>query len=103
MSLAEFLLARIAEDEDRARQSWWPARQLIECEAKRRIIAEHEMTTIRPGHVEGYWWDAYCRRCTMGGEYTDITKGPREDPCATLRILGAIYADHPDYREEWRP
>jgi hypothetical protein len=24
-------------------------------------------------------------------------------PCPTLRHLAAVYADHPDYRAEWRP
>lgn len=23
--------------------------------------------------------------------------------CATLRLLAAVYADHPDYRQEWKP
>ena len=127
MSIAEFLLARIAEDYDwltcpgcgasesrcqRAREDnaikccpdcSHPARATAEQTAKRLIVAGHEMTTVRPAGPEGWWWDAYCDHCTMGGDYTDITKTPSEVPCLTLRILAAVYADHPDYRNEWRP
>ncbi len=85
MTLAQFLLARIAEDEMVAKEvpgppdetglSWWgkyghlsvsPDRVLTECEAKRRIITNWGF----PG---------------------------------ALRALALPYADHPDYREEWRP
>jgi hypothetical protein len=24
-------------------------------------------------------------------------------PCDTLKLLALPYADHPDYRDEWRP
>ena len=126
MTLTEFLLARIAEDEAAARECdemyppdepfglefdhdhqarWTPGRVLAECEAKRRIVAEHEMTTIRETTTAKgtYYWPAYCRRCTMDGEYADISREPREEPCVTLLALALPYADPPDYRDEWRP
>ena len=132
MEIAEFLLARVAEDEQVARtvrvqKSWdydggwtigepydevcesndaeslehiarWdPARVLAECEAKRRIVAEH------PGTVQ-------CETCL---DHEDSEEGPEGDaynyvvmkgaPCPTLRLLALPYADHADYREEWRP
>ena len=84
VTITEFLLARIAEDEAGARavvgdrnawdtpewdaSRWSPWRVLDECEAKRRLVGDE-------------WY---------------------EDP-ETLRILAAIYSDHPDYRDEWRP
>jgi hypothetical protein len=42
-----------------------------------------------------------CGNCTEGGvDGVDrITGGP----CSTLRTIAAAWADHPDYREEWRP
>lgn len=121
MTLTEFLLARIAEDETRARawsrahndpgpqptyhyeimrrhrREWptlWrsldrftPERALAECEARRRIVHEHAWT--------GVAWAAAnerdCPRCGM------------DQPCSTLRILAEVYADHPDFREEWAP
>ena len=123
--LTEFLLARIAEDEAVAREaglddptwqyaatSWgamqiessdgtnitndWegltdsvqafagphiarhdPARVLAACKAKRRIVAEH-------------------------GEcgWNEERRGGLQD---AIRILAETYADHPDYRDEWRP
>lgn len=100
-TLTEFLLVRIAEDEAEARhylddlaacppsaydmaQVGWieagsPDRVLAECEAKRRIVET----------FEGDDADLY----------DDSWKGA--DMCA--RILATVYADHPDYREEWRP
>lgn len=58
-----------------------PARVLREVEAKRRIIAEHE-----PGQDPCDAHDAMFETV----------------PCDTLMELAAVYADHPDYREDWR-
>jgi hypothetical protein len=118
----EFLLARIAEDERAARGTaepfyereaysrrfdsfesdhsdgdrefvdrFNPTRVLAECEAKRRIVdltiaAEQsmerlgDMPTIR-ALEEG--------RASLGREM--------------CRALAAVYSDHPDYRQEWKP
>jgi hypothetical protein len=54
---------------------WDPARVLAECEAKRLLLQR---------------------------EPCDDT-GVGDDPCHHLRALAVPYADHPDYREEWRP
>lgn len=56
-----------------------PGRVLADVDAKRRIIGTCQ-----------YWLH-------------DNEHGV--DPCAaeTLRLLALPYADHPDYREEWRP
>jgi hypothetical protein len=125
MTLTDFLLARIAEDEEVARrvgESWFryfgqvyviegageghpawqahrgddrcqvrteadgdhiarhdPARVLAECEAKRRIVEELRSITM------GKW--------KAGEPWADRMLG----------ILALPYADHPDYREEWKP
>jgi hypothetical protein len=60
-----------------------PARILSEVAAKRRIIAEHALN----GWV--------CTTCDNG-------EVEQTFPCPTLRILAVPYADHPDYRAEWR-
>lgn len=128
MTIVDFLLARIAEDEAVARAGissqadpengwglieiqgfaglslsphvghihervqgehvirWHPARVLAECEAKRRIVAQH-----RPGK-EG----DTCEMCTSGGP------DAQGWPCDTVRYLAAVYADHPDYDLDWR-
>lgn len=56
-----------------------PARVLAECEAKRRIVEEcaNMPSNVAPPAAAVY--HHVCRR------------------------LAAVYADHPDYRDEWRP
>lgn len=85
--LADFLLARIEEDERFAKRSCWPAacdghnapisreRLLAECEAKRQLV-----------ELGSYWLNA------MDFEGEEI-----------LIPLARAYADHADFQEEWRP
>src|SRR5699024_4506148 len=61
-----------------------PARVLRECDTKRRIVAAHD------GSFDGVQNTHPC----------DGTNGVYD--CDTLRALAAVYADHPDFREEWR-
>lgn len=70
-----------------------PARTLREVEAKRRVVARHTphsmggcRTCERP-----HWGVPVCDHCE------------RAAPCPDLRDLAAVYADHPDYQEGWRP
>jgi hypothetical protein len=120
MTLAEFLLARIAEDEwvanglngatriigntpdfygvgGPAAADFWqrfdPARVLAECEAKRRIVELHVATeravaTIAP--LDDVIGDAFSQSALA------VTTG-------VLQLLALPYADHPEFREEWRP
>ena len=91
-TLADFLLARIAEDKEAVRgvrAPWWmentaldPARMLAEREAKRRITELHGSDDPK--------WEGDCPWCGVKG------------PCLTLRALAMPYADHPDFRPEWR-
>ena len=99
MELAEFLAARVADDEEAAQAAvrwsegatewadagepdwqhiarWDPARVLAECEAKRRIVEQ-----LAP--IAEETWDVDLGR--------------------VLKLLALPYADHPDYRQEWRP
>lgn len=65
-----------------------PARVLVEVEAKRRLLRSH------------YDYQGYCPRCH------DWQNKPVEReayPCEVVRLLALPYADHPDYRQEWRP
>jgi hypothetical protein len=74
-----------------------PARVLAECEAKRRIVAEHGPREVASLDRET-WAQTFtvCRRC-RNGERQVVA------PCPTLRLLALPYAEHPDYREGWRP
>jgi hypothetical protein len=112
MTLTEFLLARIVDDEEHAGyleacdcRSWWlgkdhaagcPELVRAQCRALREVVQLHE--TIRAAYPGTSVESApCCRVCSAGGEY------PGDFPCETLRILAVPYADHPDWREEWRP
>ncbi|WP_225811303.1 DUF6221 family protein [Streptomyces spinosus] len=67
-----------------------PARVLREIDAKRQIIEQH--TVSETSEFEGKTDTiTYCPICRNDGE------------CPTLRLLALPYADHPDYRQEWRP
>jgi hypothetical protein len=105
--LADFLLARLSEDQQMYGHvtdyyfgdAWAPfawgteidvngARWLAECDAKRRVLAEHGVEYASNGsRVEWLW----CPTCQDG------------TPCATVRLLAFPYAEHPEYRDEWRP
>lgn len=115
MSITEFLLARIAEDEAVARvvldsngrpdgKGLWsvqigvnggdvqfahvgvdPARVLAECAAKRAIVAEWREVTY-----EESW------------ELDRIEAGYLGGIDHAVRTLAAVYAEHPQFRAEWR-
>lgn len=104
VTLTDFLLARIAEDEATAREyalgaysmvgeavdahaevlgeDRAAARVLAECEAKRAIVN-------------------YFRVMRENAEQFDALR--LSDADAVLTMLATVYADHPDYRDEWRP
>jgi hypothetical protein len=98
VTLTEFLLARIAEDEagyraEAAGMEWltvngrdlWP-QLLAECEAKRRIVVEMGRLAgdVRPtSNLDEDGWILLCWE--------------------TLETLAAVYADHPDCDEKWVP
>jgi hypothetical protein len=92
MTITEFLLARIAEDEALARE-WAPrhpanktrARIEAECEAKRRIVEEMGRLAGDERPTSNLDEDGWILLCWE-----------------TLETLAAVYADHPDYDESWR-
>jgi hypothetical protein len=91
VTLTEFLLARIADDESwAALQSSFVSRMVAECEAKRRIVAIHRPETYLDLPTQ------FCVVCRAGPFERTV-----DFPCATLRALALPYADHPDYCREW--
>ena len=94
--LAAFLNARLDEDESRWRdladlgeQGYWDF-MLAEVDAKRRIIAKLEHYRQRA--------DEPCTR-EEGIMYDDHV----DALTAVVQLLALPYANHPDYRPEWRP
>ncbi|MFD3802629.1 DUF6221 family protein [Streptomyces sp. NPDC058619] len=70
------------------------ARVLAEVVAKRQLLDEHGDTN-----------DGSCGTCVDGqwGYPVLGSSTPQPHPCRTLRLLALPYANHPDYREDWRP
>lgn len=70
-----------------------PARVLAEVDAKRRILDEHPIYRNSAN-------DPVCGTCGQDDQTGDLIG---DWPCPTVQLLAMPYADHPDYREEWRP
>jgi uncharacterized protein DUF6221 len=76
-----------------------PARVLVECEAKRRIVEEHSDGGKSQGfnhRLDYVYFEHACDRCGAHGEYGVPW------PCDTLKYLALPYADHELFREEWK-
>jgi Family of unknown function (DUF6221) len=75
-----------------------PARVLAEVDAKRRIIDLHHTKVFETVHGSPeFGHDFWCEVCHVPSDQRGRTW------CLTLRLLALPYADHPDYREDWRP
>lgn len=121
MTIAEFLLARIAEDEKQAEGGVryevaihysgggdWESleeRWLAECAAKKAIVAVHREESLDGSTEDDLQYyaefpeEAPRSRCAECSCYSDCVVSLNE--CRTLRALAAIYAAHPDYDESW--
>lgn len=62
-----------------------PARVLREVEAKRRVLRAHEK-----------WCEGRCEAKYPDGGFDAAHYW-------SIKSLAAVYADHPDYRQEWTP
>ena len=63
--------------------------------AMRAILAEHQRGAVL---------DFTCRTCT-DQDVSDPSSGEQyiDWPCPTIRHLAAVWSDHPDYRDGWKP
>ncbi len=68
---------------------WDPARVLAECAAKRFIVELAESMQKLDELGNGPYKNAGAAEAAILGD--------------VLRSLASVYADHPDYRPEWRP
>lgn len=102
--LADFILARIAEEE-RALQAHEygsvstpgtvisPSRLLMNCAARRKVVSLHEIHLVDAG--EDAMIDGESASCRAGQNERDFI-------CPTLRLLALPYFDHPDYKPHWQ-
>lgn len=105
-NLTEFLLARVADDlldaagyGDDGTPGTWSHWARAVCEAHRLIVAAHPLTT--DAISQGYVGKSAGFGCSTCHDWDGMTEALGN--CETLRALAQPYADHPDYREEWRP
>lgn len=86
-----------------------PARVLREVEAKRALLARHAREERWAGSVGSpsgrFLLSVNCSTCRDGScdDDYDATCGYSDDPCIEVRLLGAVYRDHPDYDPAWAP
>jgi hypothetical protein len=81
-------------DEDAAHVTrWQPARVLAECKAKRLMVETYERLWNRAEEI----------RRAVGNEQSASARLLYAGVEMVLPLLALPYADHPDYREEWRP
>jgi hypothetical protein len=123
MDIAEFVIARLGEDEVRATALREAAREAVE-----RLQGPHFLGREIPGWHSWPDVDAMCTRtlrdvaakravmaehfrtvgpsgwgCRQCSDYADGQMTAAEPwPCATVRAMAAIWSDHPDYRAEWK-
>lgn len=117
MTLTEFLLARIADDEAVARQANphhnddiddWGAQTDAEARWDRQPHGQRCAWRLGEGMADkcecGYPARVLAE-CEAKRRIVDIYRSEWEmDPInETLRLLALPYADHPDYDEKWRP
>ena len=81
MTLTEFLIERIAEDEAVAR-AW------------REDIGGLRTTIMAECVSARQFVDLHSTCATSSGEARS---------CSSLIVLGTLYDEHPDYRQEWKP
>jgi hypothetical protein len=107
--LAAFLTARLDETQQLAeaylqrrhaegidRETWAYKLLLREVEAGRAILALHRPELWNADDDPA---DIHCAECTAD---EDLYKA-QIWPCPTVRHLVAVYSDHPDYDEAWKP
>lgn len=120
MTIAEFLLARIAEDADRARTfladnhealkragAPWPSmalagveRVLAECAAKRAIVERYvDNLDLALSYRNPKWRDAMNDQDRIEHRMQESRAATSLEACVAL---AATYADHPDYQPEWK-
>lgn len=86
-----------------------PGRAIREVEAKRALLARHareERWAGSEGMPSGrFLLSVSCSTCRDGScdDDYDATCAYSDEPCIEVRLLGAVYRDHPDYDPSWSP
>lgn len=121
VDLADFLLARIAEDEAVARAAtqgpWVPEDQgwetasgkpFIRAPYHDLVISDEDRQHVTAWRPERVLAECVAKRvvislCQTPDPHTAEEAGDGCTECAVLYTMAAVYRDHPDYSESWRP
>lgn len=116
LTVTDFLLARLAEDEAEARCDSWNTYGAIGCGPCERINAEvtakRALVDLHAGEEgdreRGRFREHTCPTPGYAGPdyflYDEAEPGSLDStaaPCPTLKLLALPYAGHPDYLPEW--
>jgi hypothetical protein len=113
MTLADFLLARIAEDEADAQVALGPSPFWFAGDEWSSVLGS-DREGCADAHIIRWRPDRVLAECEAKRRIVELHKRSihseedmcfsciEEWPCPTLRLLALPYASHPDYREEWR-
>lgn len=123
MTITEFLEARITEDEQReARKSrlmveridvyemgpeYVDVRDKHGARERRLTLREFEEKYCEPAPDQRALAECAAKRAIAGLHKVGADKCDEHNamfesiPCPTIRALAAVYADHPDYQQEW--
>lgn len=96
------------------RGAWGRMRVLAECEAKRRIVEQHKawpvlvetpptFEQVGSGDLNSVTFRASQQMMWLTEQEYRTRFGSEPPTAPMIRTLAAVYADHPDYREEWKP
>lgn len=102
--LTDFLLARIAEDEAAVAEFIDRHRTLPGWDQHLTVDTEYASILIQPERVLA---ECKFKRWTLEnaesvGVHNDFARGWDVGAYFALEALAEVYADHPDYREDWR-
>lgn len=132
VDLADFLLARITEDENTARGStrgpwrWFPGRGGLPAflestgatathwvegqsfQAPTVVLGSSQNSMLRvrgrdAEHIAAWHPTRVIAECRAKRQVIEAVEEDGATRDLVLRALAVAYADHPDYREEWRP
>lgn len=99
--LIAFLRARLDEDEWAARAAKDVAAKRTHYRASVTVRADRELRDVGAKRkLVDFWAIAYSKPGDFPGHDWDKV---RANAVWTVRLLALRYADHDDYREEWRP
>lgn len=107
-TITDFLLARIAEDEEEAREAEHcihESEKPLEARIWDYYVVQSEGWPKDgvQSHVAKWWPARVLRECTAKRAIIGAHEcsGLSSSPCETLDALAAVYSDHSDYQQEW--